>query len=213
MQNLLIDKEPAQNITEQALAYMSNKYSEVFEYLAPFGNSLTGDHQLQVKSVQFPDHPINVFVENYRRDDRVFLDNYVAVKYRIETLAFLQKCADQVFAESRIHYRVSTQPQSAIIKSDAAFIDYLGDARTPLNVIFEINGRYLESRAQVDVLANLVITYGTPCYLFMMFLTDEEFAVFDVESLKKKLVLGDYLDLAKVVHVDGDLQIKWSEKD
>jgi len=94
-----IQNGTTQNINVVALAYMEKKYRENFEYAFPYGDSMTGTHQLLVTCASFPEQNILVRIENYRREDKVFLDNYVAVKYREETIGFLQDCANQVFGE------------------------------------------------------------------------------------------------------------------
>ena len=212
-----MQNNPAQNnkenINDAALAYMEQKYGEIFEYSAPYGNSMTGTHQLLVKCARFPDQDILVRIENYKREDKVFLDNYLAVKYREDTIEFLSDCANQVFGEARIYYDVDYQALSPELSADAAFNAYLADTRVPLNIMVEVKASDFVSEDQAQQIAELIAANGTYYYISIMIVNDGEYGSYDSKTLEKQMSLGNYAHCAKITRLDGEIRVRWLEKE
>ncbi|MDE5590689.1 MAG: hypothetical protein K2J60_16375 [Acetatifactor sp.] len=120
-------KEPRQNSNDAALQYMEQKYGEKFEYVAPWGDSMTGNHELLVSCESLTGKDILVKISNYKSENRVFQDNYLAVKYCEETVGFLSQCANEVFGDSKIDYNVAKHALSPELPADASFEEYFAD--------------------------------------------------------------------------------------
>lgn len=201
----------AQNINVVALAYMEEKYDEKFEYVAPFGNSMTGTHQLLVRCSSFPEENILVRIENYRRGDKVFLDNYLAVKYREATIAFISDCANQVYESASVFYDVDLQALSPDLSTNASFEEYLADTLIPFHIIVELKESDFLSKDRVQQFAELVAQHGSSYYLSLVFVNDADYGATDVNTLKQRMALGNYVHCAKVTHFSGVFEFRWLE--
>lgn len=217
MQNNPVDNNPTQNnqqnINDTALAYMEQKYGEKFEYSAPYGNSMTGTHQLLVKCDKFPEQNILVRIENYKREDKIFLDNYLAVKYHDDTTDFLLNCAKQVFGEATLFYDVAIQGLSPELAVNATFSEFLSDTRVPLNIMIEAKSSNFTSESQAQQFAELIAVNGTHYYLSIVIVDDSEYGSYNSESLEEQMASGNFVYCAKITRLDGEIQIRWLEKE
>jgi hypothetical protein len=206
-------KNPTQNINAVALAYMEQRYGEKFEYVAPYGDSMTGTHQLLVKCDSFPEQSILVRVENYRREDKVFLDNYLAVKYREKTVEFLTGCATQVFGDSNVFYDVELQTLSPDLSKDASFSEFLADTSVPLNVMIEVRANNLGSDDQARQIADLIAANGTRFIMHIVSLSDTDYGIYDEDALEQQISLGNYAKCAIITKIASDIRVRWLGKE
>ena len=206
-------KPPEKSIDTQALEYMEQKYGEKFEYAYPYGDSMTGTHQLLVTCDSYPDQLILVSIENYRTDNKVFLDNFIAVKYRDQTVDFIRTCSNQIFGETVVFYKVDAQALSPEITVDATFEEFLADTRVPLNILLEVKASTFVSEEQIEQLAEFLFTYGTEYYLSVVFIDDDLFGTFDETAIEQHMASGSYVYCTKVTMLNGVLRIRWLQKD
>ena len=204
-------KPPEKSINTQALEYMEQKYGEKFEYAYPYGDSMTGTHQLLVTCESYPDQLILVSIENYRTDNKVFLDNFIAVKYRDETVDFIQTCASQVYGDSTVFYRVTRWALSPELPVNATFAEFLTDPKARLNIMLEVKASDYVSVEQTQQFAELLAAYGTEFYVSVVFVNDDEFGTFDDETLEKQMSTRSYTHCAKITHLGGVIKIRWLE--
>jgi hypothetical protein len=212
-QNSPAQDDSAQNVNDTALAYMERKYGEKFEYVAPYGDSMTGTHQLLVQCASFPDQPILVRVENYKKSNRVFLDNYVAVKYQEHSVSLIVDCAKQVFGETNVFYTVDKQALSPDLSAEASFDEYLADTRVPLNIMIEAKASKFSSKEQAQELTGLLASHGCDFYLSLVFVQDNDFGATDNKALESKMANGNYAHCAKVTSISGETNIRWLEEE
>jgi len=197
------------NINDVALAYMEKKYGEKFEYGAPYGNSMSGTHQLLVKCATFPDRYILVKIENYRHRKKIFLDNYLAVKYREDTIEFISDCANQVFEESNVFYNVSNGALSPDLSLTATFSEFLADTRVPLHILVEVKASNFISEEQAQNLTELVAASGANFFLTLIFVDDKEYGTFNRDTLYKHVELNKFGRGAFVSKFGDDIEIRW----
>lgn len=203
---------PAESINDLALKYMENKYGEKFKYYAPYGDSLTGTHQLLVTCESFPDQGILVSIENYRHEEeRVFHDNYLAVKYKDETREFIEKCACESFEEAIVFYDVLYMVQSDDLSPDASFEEYLADTSMRIQTVIEVKSSVYESDAQVEALAESIAVYGSYFNVSVIVLDDSEYGKDDRKELGIRMAYGKFVRCAKIVKSSDETKIKWLE--
>jgi hypothetical protein len=77
-------------INDIALAHMEQKYGEKSEYAAPWGDSMSETREFIARCDSLQDQDILVQIENYRQKEKIFRDNYLAVKYRENTITFFR---------------------------------------------------------------------------------------------------------------------------
>lgn len=200
-----------QNINLVALAYMEEKYGENFEYVAPFGNSMTGTHQLLVKGSRFPEESILVRIENYRLPDRVFSDNYLAVKYREATLAFIRDCVNQVYGSASVFYQVSLQALSPELSVNATFEEYLADTRAPLHIMVEIKESDFLTKDHALELTERIARHGSSYFLSLVFVEDAGYGAVDADALEERMASGNYVHCFKATHFSGIFEFRWLE--
>jgi len=86
-----------ESTVDKMVDYMNTKYSDHFEYYAPFGGGpgLTSN-EIIVKSEKFPD--AEIVVAYYVQDgEDVFIDQYIDYKYEQQTRELLQKLLEEAF--------------------------------------------------------------------------------------------------------------------
>jgi len=187
------------NINDEALAYMEQKYGERFEYSQSYGDSMSGTYELLATCESFPDQKILVQIENYRkRFGRVFRDNYIAVKYRQETIDFIQDCTVEVFGEANIHYNVRSNVLSCDLSENATFYEYLADMRVPLSFTIRIKASSFTSEEQITKLAESLSEYGTHYIAIIAMITDEQFNIIDENVPNSQLVLIRRVQLTRL---------------
>ena len=212
MEGLLNIGKKKPSINEEALAYMEQKYGEPFQYAEAWGNSMSGTHELLVSCASLPDELILVEVRNFRKENKEFRDNYIAVKYKQETTDFLQDCASSVFGEANVYYEEERAGLSADLPADASFADFMTDKNIPWVVLIEIRENNFTSEDQVEQLAKHISASGPLYYLTVVVTAQEEYGTFDRKELRTKISLGDFIRCAQVRSTGGDKQITWTER-
>lgn len=200
--------ERKQNSNEAALAYMEQKYGEPFEYAGSWGNSLSGTHELLVRCDSLQD-AVLVEIENYRSDDPVFRDNYLAVKYEGETRAFLEQCALSVFGEAAVYYSAIRTGLSEDLAADASFEEYLADTRAPLSILVEVPAGSFSSDDQARALGEAVAAAGCHFRLTLMVVEEGVYGTLDREALSEKIGLRDFVHCAEVRSLGSGLTVNW----
>lgn len=214
-------KEPTQenrrqNINDAALEYMEQKYGEKFEYVAPWGNSMTGDHELIVTCESLADKDIIVKISNYRSEDRVFQDNYVAVKYYEETVGFLSQCANEVFGDSKVYYKVARRALSPELPADASFEEYFADEKGDISADIAVRASSFTAKEQVENVTAPILSACGAGYigiLVVVVVDDAEYESLDVDTLGDKAVLGQFVHCARLTKEGSDVRLEWLGED
>lgn len=201
-----------QNINDSAIAYMENKYGEKFEYAGAWGNSMSTTHELLVTCGSFPGQQILVQIENYRDDNKVFLDNYLAVKYKDETFAFFKNCASRTFGDAKVFYDVVMNGLSAQLPASASFNEYIADTRVLLPVMVGVKKSSFSTKENAESVGNLAAEKGTNFILSIVFVDDEEYETINESALGDAVVFGKYKNVQLTNQGGNDLQVEWREE-
>lgn len=205
-------REDVVDINTLAIQYMDQKYGESFEYSAPAGDSMTGTRAMLVRCQSLPE-AVYVEVENYRKADRVFRDNYIAVKYKNETIDFLTECATAEFGEANVFYSVTRTGLSPDLPAGASFADFLRDSGVTLIGTIEVQGESDSYKEQTEKFAQRIADSGVPYRIMLAVMTSDEFGVYDYDQLGDMIVLEKTKDSASIINVDGSPQIEWRGKE
>jgi hypothetical protein len=206
-------KNPTQNINAVALAYMEQRYGEKFEYVAPWGNSMSGTHELLVECVSLPGQKILVQVENYKKADKLFLDNYLAVKYYQETVDFIRDSATSEYASVSVFYDVFKDGLSPELSPDATFAEFLSDPRLQFAITIEVKASDFVSEDQTEKIAELIAKYGTHYWLSVVFVEDSQYGTFDEKTIGEAIVLNNFVCCAQITNLDDNIRIEWTGKE
>ncbi len=203
---------PKENINVVAINYMNQKYGDNCEYFGPYGDSMTGTHQLMISCDRYPGQNVLVAIKNYKdEENRIFLDNYLAVKYHNDTENFLKECAEQVFTEANVFSEVVKLPLPAELSVDTSFEEYISDTTVPLDFLVEVDVNNFSSREQVQELINLLSKYGSEFYLSVLVVDSNEYGSDSSDVLDDKMYRRNYIHCAKFNTHSKDSNIRWLE--
>lgn len=209
MLNKLFNQSKTRNANELALSYMEKKYGEPFAYAAPYGNSLSGIKEILVTCDSLPEQKVLVQVENFESNERVFRDNYLAVKYTEETIAFFKECAAEQGLNANVFYRATEDGQSENLKADASFEEFLADGRSEMVVLLEVRASEYTNQAQVDaVIQKMAATCGCMA-ITVLVMDDEIYGTMDRDALNDCISHQQYVAMAKGYVEEFQAGIKW----
>lgn len=207
------NKDNKLNANELALAYLEEKYGETFYFSAPYGDSMTGTRSLLATCNSFPDQHIVVQIENFKGDDKVFRDNYLAVKYQAETIDFLRSCVSDVYPNNNIYYNVSKTCQSANLSADSSFEEYLADGRAELIMMLELKASEFTGTEPFNDIISRITESCNHMTLTVVVVDDSIFGTLDRAGLNKRISHRDYVAQA-TVYIDSDgVKIDWRGED
>lgn len=196
------------DINTQVLEYLEQKYGESFEYSAPTGDSITGTRAMLVRCESLPE-AVYVEIENYRKADRVIRDNYIAIKYKQETIDFLDNCAAEEFCEANVFYSVTRSGLSPDLPPDASFDDFLKNSGVTLIGTIEVKSENSKYKNQVEKFAKRVAESGVQYRFMIAIMTPDEFGIYDLDEIGDMMVFGETKDRASVDYIDGTFEITW----
>ena len=200
-------KEP--HIHDLALSYMEDKYGETFHFESLWGNSMTGTKQILVSCASFPDEMILVQIENYSNKDRIFSDNYLAVKYKEETLKFFESCGAKVFKDTNIFYEISKYAQSADLPPDASFEVMLADKSAEMIVLIEVSASNYSTEQQIEEITSLISDYCNNVSLTVLVVEDTVYGTLDRKQLGKLISHRDFISCAVIDIECGEVDTYW----
>ena len=207
-------KEPKLNINDVALLHMEEKYGEKFEYVRPWGDSMSGTRQFMAKCESFPDQEVLVQIENFKDEEKqIFRDNYLAVKYREQTAAFFNDCATSVFGDANIYYEVANDGLSPDLPPDATVQEFLADTRVTAIVIIEVKQSSFTADEQAEKVAELIAQSGLNYHMMVVVMDDSVFGTFDRKALGKELSLSRFIHCAEITSRDGNTKIRWLDRE
>lgn len=210
MINRILNAGNTQAVNQQALAYMEEKYGETFTYSASYGNSMSGTREFLVTCDSLPGKQILVQVENFRSNDRVFRDNYLAVKYQDATISLFRGCFSDSYPDVNVFYEPTKQPQSAELSADAGFEDFLADWDNEMIVMIELKASEFTGTAPMDEIAEKIAQSCKLATLTVVVVEDDVFGTLDRSGLNDCIFNKEYVARAKVYIENGGVSIDWS---
>ena len=198
------------NINDVAIAHMEQKYGEAFTYFGPWGISPSPTFELLVTSASFPSLRVLVQIENFRdEENRVFRDNFLAVKYMEESINFFQSSASSVFGDAKIFYNVFMDGQSHDLPANATFQEFLADTRTPHTVLVVIRESDFNSKEQAEKVAELFAASQAHFYLTILVVDKNAFEVHDHSTHNTNISLNRFVHCAIIRIFDDGINIEW----
>jgi len=205
-------RDNQQDVNTIAIKRMEKKYGEKFTYSQPWGNSLSGTRRFLVTCDSLPGKQVLVEIENYREEDKIFRDNYLAVKYEDETVAFFKGFVDQVFGESVAFYTAAYKGLSPELTADASLEDFLADSRSLITVRIAIKESKYTSKEQLNVVADSIVSVcnADSIGVIIMVVKDDRYDGLDKDAFGDYVVFRDFVHCIRVQREDGeDLLIEW----
>ena len=199
----------SKNINDLAIEYMEQKYAEKFEYSKPYGNSMAGTREFFITCASLQNQQILVQIENCFKDNKIFRDNYSAVKYKNECIEFLQKCAADIFGNATIFYEVANNGLSSELPANATFNEFLADTRVPLIVMIEVSESSFTNEEQVSKVGELIAVNGTDFILSVVVVEDDKYGSFNHETLNNQISLNLFVKCVQLTKIDDNVQIDW----
>lgn len=201
-----------------ALDYLEQKYGEKFEYAYPYGSSFgSNTHELLAKCESLPGNLVFVQIKNFRCEDKVFGDNYLAVKYHDEIIEFFQDCANNVFGEANIYYDTPNTTLPSELSANTTFDEFITDVGVSQRFTVEIRKNKFTSEEQVEQLADVVSEKVSADFDISVAIVSDN--VYGSYIIKTKLDGGGYSvglnpdafgsDIADITKRDGNIEISW----
>lgn len=194
---------------ELALAYLEEKYGEPFSYSAPYGDSMTGTRSLLTTCKSFPEQQILVQVEGFKTDNKIFLDNYLAVKYQGRTIDFLNTCVSGFYPSANVFYNAPLVCQSPDLRADASFEDFLADGRAELIVMLEVKASEFTSTELLNELVAEITKSCNHMTVTVIVVDDSIFGTMDRSELNDRIAHRDYVAMGKAYIDPEGVEIKW----
>lgn len=195
------------NINELALAYMENKYGESFTYLAPWGNSMSGNREILVTCESFPNEPILVQVENFKSANKVYRDNFHAVKFQNDVVDYFEAIACDYFGTVNVFHTPSKIALSSGLSADTDFETYYSNPSTVVSVLIEIkSSNFIDSSDLEDYMKNISDTHGLVTISFVV-VNDDIFGSMGRDELNDLVAQGNVIFSAHGEVTDGIIEI------
>ena len=203
-----------QDINDVALTYMEQKYGEKFEYAAPQSDVLAGTHEFWATCDSLPGRKVIVQIENYRSDtNKIFRDNYIAIKYEDESAEFFRNCATNVFGEAEVFYEVANGGQSAELPADATLEEYLADTRVPFVIMIEVKESDFLSKEQAGQVGESIAESGADFFLTLVVVEDSVYGTFTRKTLNEQIPLRQFIECASVTKLNDEITTDWLRKE
>ena len=202
------DRQPP-NHNEIVRAALEEKYGGQFEIVSsrrsgattgsPWGFIATSD-MLPGRYIN-----VNVQIENLQRaSERILVDNFFAIKYEEETIAFLHNIATDVFGEAIIHYEASGLSLSQGLPANTTFEEFFADTSALLRILIEVKESDFISEEQAIKAAEAIAAGGAHFRLDIMVLADDVFGTLDREELRANIMPQEHLAHHIRVNHSGD---------
>lgn len=210
MNRLYIDNHLA---IERGLKYMQEKYGEEFTHVAPYGDSMSGTKEFLVTCASLPGEEILVQIENYRTDDPVFRDNYLAVKYQSQVIDMLKKSAATQGANVNVHYEARKDGQSENLPITATFEDFLLDGRAEAIAAIEIKASEYVDRNQIEQFCQNCAANNSNMYLLVVVVHDEVFGSMSRSELDSFVSTGKCVTSMSAYIREGTVKFDWHDEE
>lgn len=201
--------KPRQNINDLALEYLERKYGEKFEYKQPCGNSMTGTRNFISSCGSHGD--VLVQIDNFKdTENRIFRDNYIAVKYEEETRNFIKEIFDKEFIESKVFYSAAEKALSEDLSADATFEQFLADPESRISVVIAIKKSNFSNDDQLKTVIEAILI---PCAakeisLRIYVVEESEFDSYDINTHEEIVLDKKYTKYANLIREDGKTDLR-----
>lgn len=211
MNNLFLTK--GQLATKQGLKYLQEKYGEEFTYAAPYGDSMSGTKEFLTTCASLPGGKILVQIENFRSDNPIYRDNYLAVKYQEQTIDMLKKCAASQNANANIYYEARKNGQSENLPATATFEEFLLDGRSEAIAVVEIKASEYINRTQIEQICNSCAENNSNMYLLVIVVPDDLFGTMSRKEINSFVSTGRSVTYVSAYIRNSAVSFGWHNED
>ena len=136
------------SVNQLALGYLEEKYGEPFTYTAPWGSSYSGTRAFLVTCESLPGMSVLVQVENFKSENPVYSDNFLAVKFEAETREFFREEAEAVFGRVNVFYEASKFSLTGVGETGLTFEAFQARENNEIDVLVEVKAPITASQLQ-----------------------------------------------------------------
>lgn len=175
------------NINDIGVKYVEDKYNDNCEYAGPYGDSITGTHQLLVKCDKLQKNII-VKIENYKHKlKRKFSDSYLTAKYERDIFHFIKEQVKNAgLGESNIYGNFSYIITNA--KANITFEKFLTLNQNEYSFYIEIKKSNFLDEEQIEKLKNLLAENNLQFQSHILIIDDDNFGSYTEKRLGELLV-------------------------
>ena len=199
----------SQLANEQALQYLEEKYGEKFTYAAPYRSEMSGRREFLVTCDSLPGQQVWVYVEDYYEKDKVFRDNYLAVKYEQQTIDFLKEQVAAKYPSVNVFYEARKKGVSDRLSADTGFSEYLLENGVELIVMLELKASEFGSTEPMDQIVENIAQACKEMALTVVVTEDDVYGTMDLDGLNDAISLKHYVQRGKIYIRGGEIQTDW----
>lgn len=206
------NNDNAASTNDLALAYLEEKYGETFTYAAPWGNSMTGNREFLTTCDSLPGQAVLVQVENFKDDEPTYKDNYLEVKYLIDTTEYFRDAAAEVFGDAIVHYEASKLSLSSDLSKYTPFDSFYQHPTTYMVVYLEIKQSNYTSPDQFALLFSKLKESQGQIKVRVIVVKDDIYGTLDTNALNLLPYEGKAIADAFAETENGSFQFDLSEE-
>ena len=202
-------RSKSQVAIEEALKHLEMKYGEPFTYVTIDEGAPAGGREFLVSCDSLPEQHVWVQVEDVYSTDRKIRDNYLAVKYRDQTVAYLQETVSSAYPNVNVFYEVRNKALSETLPVNADFSEFLHNSGVELIAMLELKASEFAGTEQMDRIAEEIAEACPYMALTVIVIEDEVYGTLDRTGLNDCISAGKYVMRAKIYIQDGAVQVDW----
>ena len=175
------------NINDIGVRYVEDKYDDNCKYAGPYGDSMTGNHEILVKCNKLEKNII-VKIENYKHKlQRKFSDSYLSVKYENDTILLIEELVTKAGLGESIIF-IDSSKKVTTLNANISFEKFIKSSKIKYSFITEIKKSNILEEKQVEKIKELLIEKGLNFETTIAVLPDDEFGLYSESEIFKMLV-------------------------
>ena len=198
---------------DDCLKYMKTKYGEDFTYLEPYDDFQPTARTLKiyVQSERYPDSKIMVIEEKDKDGNRLFHDNFVAIKYEQDTRELLTDVAVQVYGECRVIYSAygydGYLPDS--FDNATTFADYIAARKSNICVTILLPPEHgtLDKEREINEIYEKCCENKIICAVEVYYTNDSE-VYQSISTTAEMMLLEGWFDADGVLVMDAEFGVQ-----
>lgn len=199
--------KPKVNINQVALEYVSEKYDDKCTYAAPWGNSMSGTREF-IASCNTLGNSILIQIEDFKTDNYIIRDNYLAVKYETETKNIIENAFKENLASVNVFYTASKYDVNDF-DDDISFNEYIEKNKNTISPMVELKASEYSHEVVENIAVDLSNTFGSISFAIVV-VKDDIFGTLDSDELNDLVALNQEVDSTYIEAQSGKLiEVDW----
>lgn len=193
--------------------YLEKKYNEDFEFYDVYIADFTV-YALLVTSESFPDIPFVVTVKyRWKKEHRVYNDNYIEVKEFGKTYKFLKNIANNSFKDVNVFYRHKFLDSSNNSISNIPLEMYFRGKSFLINYWVEIKSSDEISKDHIEKFAKLLESINSKFYMVIVTVDDKNYSNQDFNFLKQTVTDKRYINYVEILKPENEkIMFFWNDE-